>query len=218
MFGDVAFAQAPFAALGGNTFPVAIQESASVTTTSNFDVVYGGIINEGATVTTTATGRSSAYAIVYETINVFETLYANGSIFVATVSEVASVSTTNTVTAAELYARVNEEAAVVVAAPSAVSTVYGAIAESVTGTDTSSRGAGLFAAMSEAATGADTSSNTAIYSVTVAEQATGNDNPSAFSLIVVTPSGVQLYIAVGNSLVWGIVDDAQDPNWTLIQT
>ena len=217
MFGDVAFAQAPFAALGGNTFPVAIQESASVTTTSNFDVVYGGIINEGATVTTTATGMLSAYAIVYETINVFETLYGNGSIFVATVSEVAGVSTTNTVTAAELYARVNEEAAVVVA-PSAVSTAYGAIAESATGTDTSSRGAGLFAAMSEAATGADTSSNTAVYSVTVAEQARGNDNPSAFSLIVVTPSGVQLYIAVGNSLVWGMVDDAQDPNWTLIQT
>lgn len=217
MFGDVAFAQAPFAALGGNTFPVAIQEGASVTATSNFDVVYGGVINEGATVTTTATGMASVHATVYETANVFETVYANGSIFVATVSEVAGVSTTNTVTAAELYARVNEEAAVVVA-PSAVSTAYGAIAESATGTDTSSRGAGLFAAISEAATGADTSSNTAVYSVTVAEQARGNDNPSAFSLIVVTPSGVQLYIAVGNSLVWGMVDDAQDPNWTLIQT
>lgn len=217
MFGDVAFSQAPFAALGGNTFPVAIAEGASVSGIFDTELMRGGLIFEGASATDSLVGKSEAVGAVYEASVASDLFYSNGSIFVATISEAVGVSTTSTVTAAALYARVNEEAAVVVA-PSAVSTVYGAIAESATGTDTSSRGAGLFAAMSEAATGADTSSNTAVYGVTVAEQATGNDNLSAFSVIVVTPSGVQLYIAVGNSLVWGMVDDAQDPNWTLIQT
>lgn len=217
MFGDVAFSQAPFAALGGNTFPVAIAEGASVSGIFDTELMRGGLIFEGASATDSLVGKSEAVGAMYEASVASDLFYSNGNIFVATVSEAAGISTTSTVTAAALYARVNEEAAVVVA-PSAVSTVYGAIAESATGTDTSSRGAGLFAAMSEAATGADTSSNTAVYGVTVAEQATGNDNLSAFSVIVVTPSGVQLYIAVGNSLVWGMVDDAQDPNWTLIQT
>lgn len=218
MFGDVAFSQAPFAALGGNTFPVAIAEGASVSGIFDTELMRGGLIFEGASATDSLVGKSEAVGAMYEASVASDLFYSNGNIFVATVSEAVGVSTTNTVTAAALYARVDEEAAVVLAAPSAVSTVYGAIAESATGTDTSSRGAGLFAAMSEAATGADTSSNTAVYGVTVAEQATGNDNLSAFSVIVVTPSGVQLYIAVGNSLVWGMVDDAQDPNWTLIQT
>lgn len=217
MFGDVAFSQAPFAALGGNTFPVAIAEGASVSTTVNTDIIRGGLIFEGASATDSLVGQSQAVGAVYEAGVASDLFYSSGSIYRATVNENLSVSTTAVFNPGQLYARVNEQANVVVA-PSAVSMVYTAIAESASGTDTSNRGAGVFADISEAAAGADTSSNTAIYSVTVAEQATGNDNVSTFALIVVTPSGVQLYIAVGNSLVWGLIDDTQDPNWTLIQT
>jgi len=46
MFGDVAFAQAPFASLGGNTFGGSVSETASVSDASTALFVAGRAVNE----------------------------------------------------------------------------------------------------------------------------------------------------------------------------
>ena len=217
MFGDVAFAQAPYAALGGSTYPVAISESATGTAESDADIRYGGLILEGATGTDSSVGRNNVYAFLYDVVTGVDNTYSNGSTLRGTMVEGAGASEVTTVVSAVMNARVNELAQIT-ADQLAVTVKPADVAEGATGTDASSRGAGVFATQEESATGTDTQTKTAIYSVAVAETATGTDNPSSSAIIVVNPSGVQLYIVIGNPLIWGVIDDTQNPNWVPIQT
>ena len=83
MFGDVAFAQAPFASLGGNTFAVSVAETGSVVESSDQIFTAGGLINESASAVTTQTVITSFVAASNETVSsaaVFNTLNNNFSV------------------------------------------------------------------------------------------------------------------------------------------
>lgn len=217
MFGDVSFAQAPFAALGGNSYPVDVSESASGTASSGFDVRFGGLMFEGATSSDASMGVANIHAFLSDIATGVADAYANGSTLRGTVTEGVNATAVATVSSAQLSALVYELAQAV-DTPSAVAIKPAGVVEGATGTDASDRGAGLFSTQSEGATGTDTSSKTAIYVSTIAETATGTDNPSSSAIIVVNPSGVQVHIAIGDPLSWGVIDDTQNPNWVPIQT
>ena len=77
MFGDVAFAQAPFASLGGNTFSVSVSESSSVVDSIDTLFTAGGLIDENVLATTSQSVLTSFVATNAETASagdVFDTL------------------------------------------------------------------------------------------------------------------------------------------------
>lgn len=65
----------------------------------------------------------------------------------------------------------------------------------------------------DTATGTDTFSATLGYSVSFADTATITDSVSAIATINASVTGIQLYVYVGNVLVWAAVDDTQNANW-----
>jgi tetrahydromethanopterin S-methyltransferase subunit C len=65
----------------------------------------------------------------------------------------------------------------------------------------------------DTATGTDTFAAALGYSVSFADTATISDTPSALATIIASVTGIQLYVYVGNTLVWAVVDDTQNANW-----
>ena len=65
----------------------------------------------------------------------------------------------------------------------------------------------------DTATGTDTFSATLGYSVEFADTATISDSVNALATIIASVTGIQLYVYVGNTLVWVVVDDTQNANW-----
>jgi hypothetical protein len=131
VFGDVTFAQAPFAALGGNTFVTTVSESATASSVFSSDAISTAQLNE----------ISTALAS-----------------FIATLS--------------------------------------------------------IFAVASESATATDLPNFAAsILNATASESASGADSPSADKVANVYVQGVQLYVSIGDVLVWAVIDDSQNANW-----
>jgi hypothetical protein len=130
MFGDVAFAQVPFAALGGNTFLASISESSSAAETSSYTFSLGGLISESA-----------------------------------------GAADSQTVTAA------------------------------------------YSVAIAETASAAETTTVQARYFVAVSEAASAADIFTAVKTVNANVTGIQLYVLIGNALVWTVIDDSQNPNW-----
>ena len=54
--------------------------------------------------------------------------------------------------------------------------------------------------------------------VAVAEGATGTDTYTQVREINARPTGIQLYVNIGNVLIWAVIDDSQSPNWQNINT
>lgn len=65
----------------------------------------------------------------------------------------------------------------------------------------------------DTATGTDTFSATLGYSVAFADTATITDTPTVTATINASVTGIQLYVYIGGALVWGQIDDNQNPNW-----
>ena len=65
----------------------------------------------------------------------------------------------------------------------------------------------------DTATGTDTFSATLGYTVEFADTATITDSPSVIATINASVTGIQLYVYIGGALVWGQIDDNQNPNW-----
>jgi hypothetical protein len=70
----------------------------------------------------------------------------------------------------------------------------------------------------DTATGTDTFSATLGYSVAFADTATISDTPSVIATINASVTGIQLYVYIGGALVWGQIDDNQNPNWQNINS
>jgi Ca2+-binding RTX toxin-like protein len=66
VFGDVTFAQSPFASLGGATYGVAVAETATGNNTQSLIVTYGGTAAETATATSTQSAQANFVASRYE--------------------------------------------------------------------------------------------------------------------------------------------------------
>jgi hypothetical protein len=67
--------------------------------------------------------------------------------------------------------------------------------------------------IADTATGTDTFATVIGYGVAFADAATITDTPTVLATIVASVTGIQLYIYVGNTLVWAAIDDTQNANW-----
>ena len=214
MFGDVTFAQAPFAALGGNTFAVSTADTATAS------VVFAApSVSRGGRMDEASTGQ--------ETQSVIATM-------VATQVETAAAADVQSVIA-PMVANALEQAGAT-DAQSAIGTFLASQAESSAATDVQSAIGTFLAAQSETATGADSSNRGLLISVAIVESAAGAatqvaqisvnasiaEAVSALSTLGVIktanvyPTGVQLTINIGGSLVWAAVSTGQPTNWTQI--
>lgn len=212
MFGDVAFAQAPFAALGGRTLASAMAEEAFATATLTQETIAGKIMLEGATVTgapsnanniwrptqaETATGTSAqtaltaVLAVQAETGTATDSL-TNTAILLGSVSETATGTAALTNTA----------------------NLIAALAEVILAVATPSNSQSASLAESATATNAQTATLQATAAITELLQAT--DSVYGTKDVHVPVTGVQLVVTIGNTLVWAVVDDSQDPGWTII--
>jgi hypothetical protein len=111
--------------------------------------------------------------------------------------------------------------------------MFAAVSDTATASDSSARTARYLVALSELATALDAPNGARILAVAVSESATGSntqtaqvafvgtvselanalDSSNAIATINGRPSGIQLYVLIGNALVWGSIDDNQNPNW-----
>ena len=67
--------------------------------------------------------------------------------------------------------------------------------------------------IADTSTGTDAFVAAATFGVGFADTATISDSPSVVATIVASVTGIQLYVYVGNTLVWAVVDDTQNANW-----
>jgi hypothetical protein len=69
------------------------------------------------------------------------------------------------------------------------------------------------AALAEGASAADEYQVVTIFGAVVAEGAVGTDAPSAVKEVNARPVGIQLYVNIGDALIWAVIDDSQSANW-----
>ena len=93
MFGDVAFAQAPFAALGGNTFNVSTSETVTIASILDAESSFGGLIDEAATALDTLNGVRIFLVSIAETV-AGEASQNRLAIFAGTIEELATAIAT----------------------------------------------------------------------------------------------------------------------------
>ena len=86
-------------------------------------------------------------------------------------------------------------------------------AEGVEGSESIARGLVFLANMAEGATGEDVYTRATDFVTSLDEGATGRDVLTNLRQGNVYPDGVQLYVNIGDALVWGMIDDRQGPNW-----
>jgi hypothetical protein len=135
VFGGVAFSQAPYAALGGNTFLVAVSEDGVANAAQTVDASRGGTLHE-------------------------------------------LVQAIDVVTATR----------------------------------------GFSVSITESSSGSDSPSVSVAFVGTVAELASAIDSLSVDATINAYASGVQLYVYIGNVLVWGVINTDQNAGWVVINS
>jgi hypothetical protein len=220
VFGDVAFAQAPFAALGGATLLSSVSEA--------------------ATAADSVSQESRAGALILESIAASEAFVSLNNIMTAARAELATATAAQNFAASNLLATQAEtatgtdtqtaigtmrasmsELATATDAPSAIANLLAAIAEISTASDAVNAGRSFFVTVTESAVGSHTQSTTARFSGSIQELASGLDAYGKLKIANVYPAGLQLTVSVGNVLVWGTIPTDQtppDPNWQNIPT
>jgi hypothetical protein len=221
VFGDVAFAQAPFAALGGKTLASSLSESAVADSFVSQESRAGARVDETATASTVfASLNNIMVAAQAETAIAIATTNFAASTLTATQTETATATDTPAAAPSTFNASLFESVTAS-DAQVAISNVLAAIAEIATGADSSNRGILVTATITETATGTAVATATASVNATVAELAAGLDSYSKIKEANVYPSGIQLTVHVGQVLVWGTIPTDQTPpapDWTDIPT
>ncbi len=109
MFGDVTFAQAPFAALGGNTYSFAVSESAVALASMDAETTLGGVAEEAAAATDTVfNANNTLLATNSETVTATSTQVARTDVL-AQIAEIATAANTQTALAS-VFAALSESA------------------------------------------------------------------------------------------------------------
>jgi hypothetical protein len=211
VFGDVAFAQAPFASQGGKTVLAALADSATTSDALSAESNFGGLISETAFVD--------------------DSTFSANNLLTAFIAELAAASEAQSVIASMLASA--SESAAASDASTAFSSVSAAVFESVTASDASAANAMLLGFVAEAVAASDASDGTRVFAVAVSESATGTDAQTTTAVFIgtvaelasaqdalsvvktknVSVTGVQLFISIGGTLVWATIDDSQNPNW-----
>lgn len=211
MFGDVTFAQAPFAALGGNTFAVAQAESATATEdTAAPSIVRGGIMAEASAVQDSFVSQ----AVLRPTQEESATGAHTQSVIAAMVARILEqAGATAAQTAIGTFLASQAELAAVTGAQTAVGTFLAAQAETATGSEGMTRGLVISVSVAEGAAGAAVQVSRAIFNGSIAEAVSALSALGVVKEANVYPTGVQLVINIGGVLVWATIDDSQTPNW-----
>lgn len=212
MFGDVAFAQSPFASLGGASYVASQNEAATADDIEDVaGLTKGGPIHEAAS----ALAAQNVLAVMLGRVN-----------------EAATAAATNSVIGAMFVA--TNESALAASAQSVVASFVGSINEAVSGVEFVSVQSAFVLSLLEAATGADsvlgvrgqyvavqeaasidseTTVPRVIWSGTVTEAASAIESISVIRAAHAYVEGIQLFVQIGDVLVWAVVDDSQSANW-----
>ena len=100
----------------------------------------------------------------------------------------------------------------------ALNSFGGLLTDATTLSDSVNAAAAYLVYIADTATGTDTFSAVIGYNVAIADTATITDTPSVVATINASVTGIQLYVYIGGALVWGQIDDNQNPNWQNINT
>jgi len=220
VFGDVAFAQAPFAALGGATVLSSVSEAATAADSVAQETRAGALIQEAIAAAETFVSLNNIMtAVRAELATATDTAATAPSNLLATQAETATGTDTQTVIGT-MRASISE-LATATDAPSAIANLLAAIAEISTATDAVAGGTLFQVTITESAVGSHTQSATARFNGSIQELASGLDAYAKVKDANVYPAGIQLNVYVGNVLVWGTIPTDQtppDPNWQNIPT
>jgi hypothetical protein len=212
MLGDVAFAQAPFASQGGNTFSSSVSEAGSI---DSFNAVSSyiafGASDEAASAVDTQSvlatfvannSESASGADVFDTLNnIFNVLLSDGA------------SGLDAVTVQVNFVSTVAEAAAAIDALLSQADFVAAVAEAASATDAPQGGLLILVSVNETASGLDAYSTQLDTTALVQEFAAGLDNMSVIKTLNASVTGVQLVVSIGNILIWLPINDNQDPNW-----
>ena len=220
MFGDVAFAQAPFAALGGATVLSSVSEAATAADSVAQETRAGALIQEAIAAAETFVSLNNIMtAVRAELATATDTAATAPSNLLATQAETATGTDTQTVIGT-MRASISE-LATATDAPSAIANLLAAIAEISTATDAVAGGTLFQVTITESAVGSHTQSATARFNGSIQELASGLDAYAKVKDANVYPAGIQLNVYVGQVLVWGTIPTEQTPpapDWTEIPT
>ena len=220
MFADAAFAQVPFASAGGLTFVSALSESAVANSSVSQESLLGGRVDEQAASSSLVSTILRAVATQAETATAAATQNFAASTLKAMQAETATATDAPAFIASILNAA-QAELATATDLPSAISTVYAALAEVAAALDTTNAGRGFYVAVAESATGSNAQSVIVTFTGNVSETATAGDALTVLKTLNVRPTGIQLYVYIGDVLVWEPIDTDQtppDPDWQVIPT
>jgi len=220
VFGDVAFAQAPFAALGGATVLSSVSEAATAADSVAQETRAGALIQEAIAAAETFVSLNNIMtAVRAELATATDTAATAPSNLLATQAETATGTDTQTVIGT-MRASISE-LATATDAPSAIANLLAAIAEISTATDAVAGGTSFQVTITESAVGSHTQSATARFNGSIQELASGLDAYAKVKDANVYPAGIQLNVYVGQVLVWGTIPTEQTPpapDWTEIPT
>jgi len=221
VFGDVTFAQAPFAALGGATVLSSVSEAATAADSVSQETRAGSLIQESISASGAFASLNNIFiAARAETATGTDSTNFAASNFVATQAETAT-GTDTIAKVASTYLATRNETATGTDAPSAVADLLAAIAEISTASDSVNGGRVYQVAITETATGTATQVATFTTSASVAEIASALDAYSSLKILNVYPDGRPLTVSIGQALVWGTIPTGQTPpapDWTDIPT
>jgi hypothetical protein len=220
VFGDVTFAQAPFAALGGATVLSSVDEAATAADSVAQETRAGALIQEFLAATATFVSLNNIMvAARAESATATDVVAAAPSNFLASQAETATGTDTQTAVGTMLASI--SESAIATDASSAIANLLAAIAEISTASDEVNGGRVFPVSITESAAGTDTQTATAIFRGSIAELASGLDAYGKIKDANVYPAGIQLTVSIGQTLVWGTIPTEQPPpapDWTDIPT
>jgi hypothetical protein len=216
VFGDVTLAQAPFASLGGNSFFRTIEEAVSISGITNVESVRGGLITEsGTAVAAVSNFGNFMFATDAESARTTATQSAISSVRAA-IAEVANGTATVTVTSSVSGAIV--EAATIASATTIATAFLASIAESAAASDSYVGSKVWYKTVEESASGSNTVSASSAALALMQETVVALATQSVIKTLHANVTGVQLYVTIGDVLIWVVIDDSQDPNWQNIPT
>ena len=212
MFGDVAFSQAPYASLGGATYLTSIQEAANAA--ALFDVASltkGGPVHEAASASATQNVISALLARVNESGVASDTITVQSAFFVNISEATSALAVSNAVAA--FLADVSEGASGAAIA-NVSSEFFVDLLEAASGHSDFYGVKGIYGVVEEsAAVASETNVPRVIWSGLVSEAASAVDEMSVVKAIVAYPTGIQLFVTIGDVLIWATIDDSQTANW-----
>lgn len=212
MFGDVTLAQSPFAALGGKSVAASVTDSVTAEDSSQIGaVVLGKVLAEYAAASDAFVSANNIFAASATESAEAQATQTTIATMLAAVLEQADAASAQAVAANMLVAVSEEVSAEDGLSASAI--LLGFVSELVAAADAPSGAKVFVAAVSEAAEGSDSPAIQVVFSGTVSEFASASASVGALRTANVSVTGIQLYVSIGGSLVWAVINDTQNPNW-----